>query len=253
MIQVETGIAQRVVQETIHTRRSVRKYKQQQVPVESINDLVEAAFAAPFTIGCHALRVMVIRDQKLLAALSDSMKECSVDFLKKGRRFLRRRVPVLFPMGIVPLFNFKSVLAQFKGAMKMSQDLWWGAPTLLLMCARKEASPAYEIDVSVAIENVTLMARACGLGTCILKTTELINYYPQPRSIIGLPDDWWVIAGMSVGYPVDSEARKPAPPRPSITDPHYVQWRDQEAAPDEYILLVVSQDKVEDQSTLGGR
>jgi nitroreductase len=253
MIEVETSIAQQVVQEVIRTRRSIRKYKQQQVPVESINDLLQAAFAAPFTIGCHALRVMVIRDQQLLAALNDSIKECSVDFLKKGRQFLRRRIPVLFPMGIVPFFNFKTVLAQFKGAMKMQQDLWWGAPTLLLMCARKDASPAYEIDVSVAMENVTLMARASGLGTCILKTTELINYYPQPRSIIGLPEDWWVIVGMSVGYPLDSEACKPAPPRPSITDPEYVQWRDQEAAPDEYILLVVSQDKVEDQSTLAGR
>jgi nitroreductase len=252
MIQVETGIAQQVVQETIRTRRSIRRYKQQQVPVETINDLLEAAFAAPFTIGCHALRVMVIRNQQLLAALSDSMKECSVDFLKKGRRFLHRRVPVLFPMGIVPLFNFKPVLAQFKGAMKMQQDLWWGAPTLLLMCARKEDSPAYEIDVSVAMENVTLMARAYDLGTCILKTTELINYYPEPRSIIGLPDDWWVIAGMSVGYPLESEAHKPAPPRPSITDPHYVQWRDQEAVSDEYILLVVHQDKVEDESAVGG-
>ncbi len=253
MIQVDTDLARQVVQETIRTRRSIRKYKPQQVPAEVITELLAAAFAAPFTIGCHALRVMVIRDQQLLAALSDAIKETSVDFLKKGRRFLRRRVPGLFPMGIVPLFNFKTVLAQFKGAMKMPQDLWWGAPTLLLMCARKEASPAYEIDVSAAMENVTLMARACGLGTCILKTTELINYYPQPRSIIGLPDEWWVIVGISVGYPLDSEARKPAPSRPSITDPEYVRWRDQEVAPDDYIWLVVPQDKVEDQSTLAGR
>ena len=237
MTQINADIARRVVGETIRTRRSVRKYKEQQVPAEIINDLLEAAFSAPFSVGCHALRIMVIRDRQVLASLSDAMKECSVDFLKKGRRFLRRRVPVLFPMGIVPFFNFSTVLAQFTAAMKMEQDLWWGAPTLLLTCAKKDASPTYEIDVAAAMENVTLMARACGLGTCIVKWTELINFYPVLRSIIRLPDGWWVIVGICVGYPLDSEERKAGPPRSSITDPECVQWRDQEVVPDEHIGL----------------
>jgi len=227
MIQINPGMARQVVGETIRTRCSVRKYKEQQVPAEMIDDLLEAAFAAPFSAGCHALRIMAIRDRQLLASLSDGIKECSVDFLKKGRRFLRWRVPVLFPMGIVPFLNYSTVLAQFKAATKMEQDLWWGAPTLLLMCARKDASPTYEIDVAAAMENVTLMATACGFGTCIVKWTELINFYPALRSIIRLPDGWWVIVGICAGYPLNSEKHKTRPSRPSIADPEYVQWRDQ--------------------------
>jgi len=228
MNQINADMARQVVGETIRTRRSVRKYKEQQVPAEMINDLLEAAFAAPHSGAYYALRVMVIRDRQLLVSLSDASKECSVDFLKKGRWFLRWRVPVLFPMGIVAFLNFGKTLARFTAAMKMEQDLWWGAPTLLLMCAEKDASPTYEIDVAAAMENVTLMARACGLGTCILKWTELINFYPDLRSIISLSDDWWVIVGMSVGYPPDSGKHEAGPPRSSISDPEYVQWRDEE-------------------------
>jgi len=122
------------------------------------------------------------------------------------------------------MFHYEGVMAQFKAAMRMEQDLWWGAPTLLLLCARKDASPTYEIDVSAAMENITLMATASGLGTCILGSTKLINYYPALRSMIQLPEDWWVIVGMCVGV-----ARGPntqGPPRPSVQDPDFVQWRD---------------------------
>jgi nitroreductase len=219
-------MARQIVTETIRSRRSVRKYKEQQLPIEMIDDLLEAAFAAPFSVGCHALRIMVIRDRKLLTSLSDAIKESSVDFIKKGRRFLRWRIPILFPMGIVPFLNFNTVMAQFLSSMKMKQDLWWGAPTLLLMCAKKDSSPTYEIDVAAAMENVTLMATSYGLGTCIVKWTELINFYPVLRSIISLHDGWWVIVGICVGYPLDTEKPQARPPRPSIVDLEYVQWRE---------------------------
>lgn len=220
--QLATGQS---VANTIHARRSIRKYKKMQVPTELITALLEAAFAAPFSIGSHALRIMVIRNHQVLETLSDGIKDHSTDFLKKGRVILRRRIPLLFPQGIVPFLNFRTVLGQFKAAMKMEQDIWWGSPTLILMFARKDASPTYEIDVAAAMENVTVLATAFGLGTCIVKWTELINFYSDLRSIIGIPDGWWVIVGICVGYPIEVDGPKKSPHRPIITDPDYVQWR----------------------------
>jgi nitroreductase len=229
MLQADPDVTHQIVRETIYARRSVRKYEQRPVPEDLINDLLESAFAAPFSAGCHALRVMILRDRRLLASLSDDMKACAKDFLKK-ERFLRLRIPFLYPMGIVPLFRYSRVLAQFKAAIKAEQDLWWGAPTLLLACAQRDASPTYEIDVSAAMENITLMATACGLGTCIVKTPELINYYSALRSSVHLPEGWWVIVGVCVGYPLALEGKEKRPSRPRITNSEYVQWYSKKGA-----------------------
>jgi nitroreductase len=182
LLQASADLTRQIVREVIRTRRSIRKYEQRPVPQELIVGLLEAAFAAPFSAGCHALRVMILNDRRLLIPLSDDIKLCAKDFLNK-ERYLRLRIPFLFPRGIVPLFHYGSVLTQFKAAIKAKQDLWWGAPALLPMCARQDASPTCEMDVSAAMENVTLMATTCGLGTCIVKTPDLINYHPASSGL----------------------------------------------------------------------
>jgi len=109
--------------------------------------------------------------------------------------------------------------------MESERDVWWGAPALILVCAVPDASPTYEIDVSLATQNVLLMANGLGLGTCILKCPELINFYPDLKHIVDLPPQWVVCMGVAVGFPKTQVEHLPVPPRPSATDPEFVQWR----------------------------
>ena len=72
------------------------------------------------------------------------------------------------------------------------------APTVIVGCGDKEASPKwYKVDVTIALEHIALAATNEGLGTCWIGSfTET-----QVREMLKIPDNFAVVALLTVGYP----------------------------------------------------
>ncbi|MEW6229344.1 MAG: nitroreductase family protein [Bacillota bacterium] len=68
--------------------------------------------------------------------------------------------------------------------------------------------PSYAVDLAIAMEHIALAAAGEGLGTCWIGAFS----QPKARQILGVPDQYKIVALMPLGYPADSprpKARKP--------------------------------------------
>jgi nitroreductase len=75
-------------------------------------------------------------------------------------------------------------------------------PVVIVACGDMKASPDwYAVDTSLALENMILAATAEGLGTCCVGSFD----EGQVEKLLGIPENFSVIALLAVGYPREKE------------------------------------------------
>jgi nitroreductase len=151
------------VYEAISLRKSVRAFKGKDVPEDILKRLFEAARLAPSANNRQEWRFVVVRDPDTRAKLARTA--C-------GQRFIAE------------------------------------APVVLACCAETDehlmtcGQPAYPIDVTLAIDHLTLCAAAEGLGTCWIGAF----YEEQVKEVLKIPPRIRVVALLPLGYPQNPNA-----------------------------------------------
>ena len=101
---------------------------------------------------------------------------------------------------------------------------FFGAPVQLVFHLPAGAERGNFLDVGMFMQNVMLGFTAHGLGSC--PQFSVAGYAAVVRECLGLGEDRWVVAGMSVGWP---DAAAPVntfvPERLPLAD--FVDWRDE--------------------------
>jgi nitroreductase len=89
---------------------------------------------------------------------------------------------------------------------KLAKQEWAEAPVMIVGLADLAASPNWcSNDLGIAIEHIVLAATNLGLGTCWMGQTgreEMI------MSLLGIPDNFKVIAVIPIGVPDETPALK---------------------------------------------
>jgi nitroreductase len=76
---------------------------------------------------------------------------------------------------------------------------------VIVGCGNKEASPKwYKVEVSIAMEHMVLEATELGLGTCWVGSFD----EKKVKEILKIPEEYRVIALLTIGYPYEKEIRK---------------------------------------------
>ena len=138
----------------------MRAFRGKDVPEAILTRLLEAARLAPSASNRQEWRFVVVRDADARQRLSQAA--C-------GQRFIAE------------------------------------APVILACCAETNrhvmacGQPCYPIDVTIAIDHITLCAAAEGLGTCWIGAF----HEDQIRGILRIPPHIRVVALLPVGYPQD--------------------------------------------------
>ena len=156
----------------IKERRSIRKFQKKEIPQKSIDKLIEALIWAPSAGDLQSRKFYFVFEEKIKKKLGEAAF---------GQNFLAQ------------------------------------APLVVVGCTDKEkvdyygerGKSLYSIcDVSASIQNMMLLAKELGLGTCwVGKLDE-----KEVSKILNLPDNFRPIVIVPVGYP----AEKPSvPPRVS--------------------------------------
>jgi nitroreductase len=165
--------------ESIKQRRSIRKYRTDDVPAELLDALLEEAFRASTMGNMQLYSVIVTRDAAQKAALA----------------------PAHFGQ---PMVTEAPVVLTF--CADFHRFTRW--------CEERQATPGYRNflsfmnavqDCLLAVQNFCTLAEEAGLGLCYLGTTL---YNPDPIiEVLRLPELVIPVATITLGYPAEMPAQ----------------------------------------------
>lgn len=182
--------------ESIKNRRTIRKYKQDDVPAVLLNELLEEAFRASTMGNMQLYSVVVTRDAEMKSRLAPA----------------HFNQPMVTSAPVVLTF-----CADFNRFSK------W--------CEQRKAMPGYDnfisflnaaSDALLVTQNFCTLAEEAGLGICYLGTTI---YNPdQIIDLLELPELVVPVATITVGYPDECPAQPDRLPVQGII--HEEKYRD---------------------------
>lgn len=172
-----------VVLHNMHTRRSIRKYKPEQINRDTLNILLKAALHAPSALNKQPWEVRVIQNKTLLDKINKQFVEEA-----KGK-----------------VLQGSAARAQEPGF-----SVFHHAPTLIAIAGDKNNAYA-AVDIGLISQNILLAAHALGLGTCPIGSVVGLLKNPNNEHITGLlniPDDYEMVLCIALGYPDESPIMK---------------------------------------------
>jgi len=175
--------------DNIKSRRSIRKYKDKAVSKAVIKQMIEAGIYAPSSHNSQPWRFVVITDRKLIKELSDTMK-----------RFYKRLLVFSSLLGFSKAF--KKLAESAKKRIVSDDDLFfYNAPLLILICAEPKGFAL--VDCACAAQNMMLMARSLGIGSCWIGFADRVFASSKKmRKKASIPKGHKVMASLVFGYPI---------------------------------------------------
>ena len=161
------------------SRRSIRKYTDEQVSKEQLDTIMKCAIYAPSSLNKQPWEIRVIKNQEILNEIN--------------QRFLN------YAEGK----EFKGSAAHYR---EPGFSIFHGAPTVIVMARDKSNAVSY-MDCGIALQNILLSSKAMGLGTCPLGTlVPILNLEENSDllELINIPEGYEVAINIALGYPAES-------------------------------------------------
>ena len=149
----------------IFSRRSIRKYNDKKVSDEDINTLIKAAMYAPSAGNQRAWHFVVLKDRKILDAISDFHPHAK--FLKE------------VSTAVLVCVDMNQELERFKN--------YW------------------VIDSSAATQNMLLAAHGLGLGACWVGVYPKEERIEKLKEMLKLPEQVFPFSIISLGYAAEEK------------------------------------------------
>lgn len=163
--------------EAVRTRRSVRKYKSERLPEQTVRELIALATWAPSAMNQQPWAFVVVEDKDYLKKLSD-----------------RAKAALIASIEAMPW------LEGFRGRLSDPQfDLFYGAPVLVLIYGDKNI-PTYVYDCSMAALNLMLAARDKDIGSCWIGFVAGTANTPEIKNELDVPEEYELVAPVILGY-----------------------------------------------------
>ncbi len=157
------------VMEAIKSRRSVRGYKPDPIPEADLSEILEAARLAPSASNRQPWKFIVVTDPGKREALTKA---------SRNQAFVGQAPVIIVAVAL--------------------------EPDQTMMCGVER----YAVDLSIAVDHITLAAVDKGLGTCWIGAFD----QEEVCRIAGVPDQYKVVTVLPLGYPADeprAKGRKP--------------------------------------------
>lgn len=187
-------------------RRSVRRYKDQSIPRETLDRIIEAAHRAPTGTSRRSTGVIIIDKPEILNTLSGMAFSLYENLAKAmtnpiGRFFIRRnagkRMAKTLEDFVMP--GMRWYIRWHKEGK--SDEILRDCVALMLFHNPKD-EPMAEANCVIAAFHSIFMAEVVGIGTCF---NDLIppacNRSPDIRRLLNLPDNREVYSSVTLGYP----------------------------------------------------
>ncbi|MEO6302605.1 MAG: nitroreductase [Bacteroidia bacterium] len=140
---------------TIFERRAVRKYKEQGVSKDIIEQLLEAGRMAPSALGKQPWKFYIVTSKEDLELFSK-------EIIKVGMKSIPEMGIKKTVKAIVSEITHISTIVDF---FKAKDPVFHGAPVAIFITALKDDEWA-ALDIGMCSQNIMLAAKSLGLETC---------------------------------------------------------------------------------------
>jgi len=207
----------------IDTRRSVRKFKTDDVSDRTILQLLDMARKAPSAENSQPWEFIIIKDPKTKEKIVETLKTSVKD--KKLEKFVTEFMAPIVSKAVGFQVPAKALI---KGAGYYPLR---NAPVLIAVCMRdprpliQSLGEQYEkygdltfiwyvLSIGAAIENLLLSAVSKGLAACW--TSGFMFVEEKIKEILKIPKDIRLISIVALGYPASTPSRVPRKPLEDI-------------------------------------
>lgn len=153
------------VSKAIKKRRSVRSYQDKEILEDTLNDILNSVRLAPSASNSQDWKFIVVKDKETRKRLVKAANNQSF-------------------VGEAPV-----IIA----AVSLNPDR-------IMSCK----VPAYAVDLSIAVDHLTLAAAEKGLGTCWIGAFD----QDEVKDILNVPNKYKVLTVIPLGFPSDSSGTK---------------------------------------------
>ncbi|MBN1931866.1 MAG: nitroreductase family protein [Desulfobacterales bacterium] len=165
--------------ELLKKRRSIRKYKQREVPPATVMDIIQDSCIAPSARNDQPWKFIIVTNKALIKKISDESKENLLSIIKQSR---------------------EPRLTRYEELLRNEDfNVFYDAPVLVFITGPKDYQSVY-VDCALAAAYFMFSAAERGLGTCWIGLGADIRN-SELRKEIGLTKDLVIVAPMILGYP----------------------------------------------------
>ena len=170
--------------EAVMNRRSVRKYKEDPVPREVLEQLLETACWAPSAENMQPWYFVALTKPEDIRLLQETMERVS--------EAMRPHLEELYP-------RHPRIVNEVTGFLRRLG----GAPVYVLAFLQQDYGPVRDSmleSTAAAIQNLLLAAHEKGLGTCWVNAATGLGFGPALRELFA-PEKGEFVSLVTLGYP----------------------------------------------------
>jgi len=211
----------------IKERKSIRAFKPDIIPKETVEEILTLAANAPSAINLQPWELYVVMgdekarlSRRLLKAYREKKISCSPGNVKPlAEQFSKRGVASFELMNPY----LEKIGQDFNVFINEGSCNFYGAPVAIILCLDNAFSKARLVDIGIILGYITLIAYDFGLGTCPI---GLISAYEDDiKELFDIPENKDVVIGIAMGYPDwTNPINEFKTPRDSIDS--FVRWID---------------------------
>ena len=205
----------------LQSKRSVRRYRPEEVPRTQIEAVLEAMRWAPSGHNLQANRYLVITDRYLMGAITDHTIRAFMKF--RGLIRLRKLLKPFLPAKLYEVLDSPGLIEGLNDMIhrreKGEDPILFEAPAAILVYS-PDMGPLSLLDPTIAFTYGMLAAHSLGLGSCWIGFAIQSLFKDRGmRKLLGIPPDMLIAGVMTLGYPIPVYRR--VPPRNELQ----VRWK----------------------------
>lgn len=173
------------LKETIKNRKSIRKYKNHDVPNELIEDLIDCARLAPSAKNRQPWKFLIVKNN-----IKNQIADIMLEKEESSKISLERKI-----------YNYNS-------SVRTTAKIIKEVPILILVLKPYEENWIIGDCLSIggAIEHICLRATDLGLGSLWIR--DIVYTQKEIAKLVGY-EDMEVISAISIGYPDENPKQRP--------------------------------------------
>lgn len=189
--------------EVIEGRKSIRAFKPESVPKETIEGILQLAVKAPSAINLQPWEFTVVSGRekerlckRLLKAYGERRVSCSPNTTRPLPPEVDQRRRELF-QEMRPFVDQLKV--PFEDFINEGSFDFYGAPTAIIISMDRAFPKSRSLCIGAALGYLLLAAHAHGLGTCPIGI--ITAFEDDIKDQLNIPGGKEVILGVALGYP----------------------------------------------------